>query len=38
MFFNTPLHFASRDGHFSIVEFLIDQKADINATNIDIEF
>jgi len=27
----TPLHFASRYGHLSVVEYLINQKADINS-------
>jgi len=27
----TPLHNASRYGHLSVVEYLVNQKADINA-------
>jgi len=32
----TPLHYAARDGHLSVVEHLINQKADINAKNSDV--
>jgi len=32
---STPLHFSSIYGHLSVVEYLINQKADINAKNID---
>jgi len=28
---STPLHFSSRYGHLSVVEYLVNQKADINA-------
>jgi len=32
----TPLHLASQYGHLSVVEYLVNQKADINAKdNID---
>jgi len=31
MFNWTPLHYASMNGHLSVVECLINQKADINA-------
>ena len=27
----TPLHYASQYGHLSVVEYLVNQKADINA-------
>jgi len=27
----TPLHYAARYGHLSVVEYLVNQKADINA-------
>ena len=27
----TPLHFAASNGHLSVVEYLVNQKADINA-------
>jgi len=27
----TPLHYAARHGHLSVVEYLVNQKADINA-------
>jgi len=27
----TPLHNAAREGHLSVVEYLVNQKADINA-------
>jgi len=33
----TPLHFASENGHLSVVEYLVSQKADINSKTIDIE-
>ena len=29
----TPLHYAAREGHLSVVEYLVNQKADINAKN-----
>jgi len=34
----SPLHYASQKGHLSIVEYLVNQKADINAKNSDVEF
>jgi len=34
----TPLHFAAEKGHLSVVEYLVDQQADINAKNQDVEF
>jgi len=34
----TPLHFAARYGHLSVVEYLVNQKAYIDAINIAIEF
>jgi len=27
----TPLHYAAQQGHLSVVEYLVNQKADINA-------
>jgi len=35
---STPLHFSSCYGHLSVVEYLVNQKADINAKNIIFEF
>jgi len=35
---STPLHFCSRYGHLSVVEYLVNQKADINAKDNDVEF
>jgi len=34
----TPLHFSSRYGHLSVVEYLVSQKADINAQVHGIDF
>jgi len=34
----TPLHYAVREGHLSVVEYLVNQKADINAKNNSVEF
>jgi len=34
----TPLHYAARYGHLSVVEYLINQKADIKAKNTSVEF
>ena len=34
----TPLHLASINGHLSVVEYLINQKADINANTKNVEF
>ena len=31
----TPLHFASNKGFLSVVEYLVNQKADVNAKNND---
>jgi len=38
IFDSTPLHFAANNGHFSVVECLVNQKADINANNWEVEF
>jgi len=35
---STPLHFSSRYGHLSVVEYLVNQKADINSKNNGVEF
>jgi len=32
----TPLHYASQNGHLSVVEYLVNQKADINAKTKEI--
>jgi len=32
------LHFAASHGHLSVVKYLINKKADINATNKDVGF
>ena len=29
----TPLHYAAENGHLSVVEYLVNQKADINAAS-----
>jgi len=34
----TPLHYAAQNGHLSVVEYLVNQKADINAKNNNVEF
>jgi len=34
----TPLHYASDGDHLSVVEYLVNQKADINAKTKDIGF
>ena len=34
----TPLHFAAQNGHLSVVESLVNQKADINAKSTSVEF
>jgi len=33
----TPLHYAAYNGHFCVVEYLVNQKADINAKDNGIE-
>jgi len=38
MFDMTPLHYAAEHGHLSVVEYLVNQKANINAKNDDVEF
>jgi len=32
---NTPLHYAAANGHQGVVEYLVNQKVDINAKNKD---
>jgi len=34
---NTPLHFAAANGHLSVVEYFVNQKANINSKNIGVE-
>ena len=34
----TPLHWAAYHGHLSVVEYLVNQKADINAITKYVEF
>jgi len=34
----TPLHYAAEKGHLSVVEYLVNQKADINAKGYGVEF
>jgi len=34
----TPLHRAAINGHFSVVEYLVNHKADINAKDGGVEF
>jgi len=34
----TPLHNAAWNGHLSVVEYLVNQKADINAKDNGVEF
>jgi len=34
----TPLHFAVLQGHLRVVEYLVNQKADINANTLNVEF
>jgi len=34
----TPLHYASYNGHLSVVEYLVNHQADINAKTKDVEF
>ena len=38
MFNQTPLHWAAQNGHLSVIEYLVNQKADINAKNNYVEF
>jgi len=38
LFNYTPLHYAARYGHLSVVEYLVNQKSDINAKNTCLEF
>ena len=33
--FQTPLHYAAEKGHLHVVEYLVNQKADINEKNIN---
>ena len=37
MFYYTPLHVAAQNGHLSVVEYLVNQKADIKARNNNIK-
>ena len=30
---NSPIHLAALEGHLSVVEFLVNQKADLNSKN-----
>jgi len=34
----TPLHLAANSGHLCVVEYLVNQKADINAKNTSVQF
>jgi len=34
----TPLHYAAENGHLSVVEYLVNQKADINAKGWGFDF
>jgi len=34
-FNQTALHLAALNGHYSVVEYLVNQKADINAKNLE---
>jgi len=34
----TPLHYAAQKGHLSVVEYLVNQKADIHAKCTIVEF
>jgi len=36
VFNDIPLHFAAREGHLSVVEYLANNNADINAKNSDV--
>ena len=33
----TPLHYAAQYGHLSVVDYLVNQKTDINAKNDGVE-
>ena len=35
---NLLVHIAAQEGHLSVVEYLVNQKADINAKNTNVEF
>jgi len=35
IFNQTPLHYAANNGHLSVVEYLVNQKTDINAKDKD---
>jgi len=34
----TPLHYAAQNGHLSVVEYLVNQKAKLNGKNIGVGF
>jgi len=34
----TPLHLAAQNGHLSVVEYLVNQKAELNAKDNNVEF
>jgi len=34
----TPLHYSAYNGHLNVVEYLINQKADINSKDSEIGF
>ena len=38
MFNWTPLHYAAENGHLSVVEYLVNHKADVNLKDNDVEF
>jgi len=38
IFAKTPLHNASSKGHLNVVEFLVNNQADINAKDGNVEF